>query len=99
MNSITSKSKTTQLNQRLSTIEENNVVDWITKQESLGYAPSAQVVRKVVEGILKKNGDPEPLGKHWMDGFKKRHHDRIYTKIGRKQEAERFDGFTPKTVN
>jgi hypothetical protein len=94
-----SKSEATQSNQRLSTAEENRLVDWIVKQESLGYAPTAQVVRKVVEAILKKKGNTEPLGKHWMNGFKNRHRDRIHTKIGRKQEAERFNGFTPKTVN
>jgi hypothetical protein len=98
MNGTVSKSETTQSSQRLSAAEGNRLVDWIVKQESLGYAPTAPVVRKVVEGILKKKGDSQPLGKHWMDGFKKRH-DRIHTKIGRKQEAERFDGFTPRTVN
>ena len=63
-------------------MEENRLVDWIIRQETLGYAPTAQVVRKVVEAMLKNRGDPEPLGKPWMDGFKKRHHDRIHTKIG-----------------
>jgi hypothetical protein len=98
MNGTTSKSESIQPASRLSAAEEDRVVDWVLKQESLGYAPTAQVVRSVVQAILKKKGDMKPLGKNWMDGFKKRH-DRIHTKIGRAQEAVRFDGFTPKAVN
>lgn len=44
--------------QRLSVAEENVLVEWIAKQESLGYAPTAAVVRQVVEAFMKKRGDP-----------------------------------------
>lgn len=98
MKGIVSKSEAIHPSQRLSDAEENRVVDWILKQESLGYAPTALVVRKVVESILKKKGDLKPLGKNWLEGFKTRH-DRVHTKIGRAQEAARFDGFTPKAVD
>lgn len=57
MNGIVSKSETIQPAQRLSAAEENRVVEWILRQESLRYAPSSVVVRKVVESILQKRGD------------------------------------------
>lgn len=98
MKGVVSKSETIQPVSRLSAAKENRVVDWIVKQESLGYALTAQVVHKVVEAILKKRGNSKPLGKHWIESFKKRN-DRIHTKIGRAQEAVRFDGFTPRAVN
>ena len=98
MNGIAAKSETIQPAQRLSPAEENRVVQWIKRQESLGYAPSAAVVRQVVEAIMKKRGDMSPLGKHWIEAFKARHED-IQTKISRPQEAARFDGFTPKAVH
>lgn len=64
MNGIVSKSETIQPSQRLSAAEENRLVEWIVKQESLGYAPSGVVVRKVVESLLQKKNDTKPLGKH-----------------------------------
>lgn len=98
MNGIASKSEALHPAQRLSNAEENIVVNWIVKQESLGYAPTALAVRKVVESILKKRGDSDPLGKHWTEGFKSRH-DCIRTKIGRAQESARCDGFAPRAVD
>jgi hypothetical protein len=93
-----SRDEVIQPKQRLSTAEEDHLVKWILRQESLGHAPTASVVRQVVCSILKKKGDFEPLGKHWLDGFKKRN-STIRAKIGRVTEASRFDGFTPKSVN
>lgn len=82
---------------RLSRKHEKRVVQWILKQEPLGYAPSAAVVRSVVLSILEGMGDERPLGKGWITSFKKRNPE-IATKIGRKQEAARFIAFTPKAV-
>lgn len=84
--------------QRLSRDQEEDIVKWILRQEKLGYAPSSSFVRSLVTSILKENGDAQPLGKNWLDSFKKRHPE-IISKLGRKQEASRFSSFTPKAVN
>lgn len=84
--------------QRLPPSDERRIVEWILRQESLGYAPGHGVVRAIVRDLLRERGDTEPLGKNWMDGFKKRNPS-IRTKVGRRTEAARYDGFTPKAVN
>ncbi|KAF5704109.1 hypothetical protein FMUND_12698 [Fusarium mundagurra] len=56
------------------------------------------MLRACVEAILKQQGDNKPLGKHWTTRFVKRHLQ-LSTKLGKRQEAARFDGFTPKAVN
>lgn len=84
--------------QRLSRDQEEDIVKWILRQEKLGYAPTGSFVRSLVTSLLVENGDTKPLGKNWVDNFKKRHPE-IISKMGRKQEAERFSSFTPKAVN
>lgn len=59
--------------QRLSTEQEEKVVQWITLQESLGLAPSHSQIRSFVTKILLLGGDSEPLGRRWMQSFLKRH--------------------------
>lgn len=84
--------------QRLTVEQEKKIVDWIVLQERLGCAPSHSAVRGIVERILKKKGDNQPLGKKWVQGFKKRHPE-IQTKKRVTQESARFEAFTPKAVN
>lgn len=84
--------------QRLTPAQEKRVCEWILAQESLGFAPRASTVRLVVTGMLKEGGDSKPLGRKWMEGFKKRNPE-VHTKIGRAQESSRFDGFTHKSVD
>jgi hypothetical protein len=67
-------------------------------QESLGYALTHSQLRSCVEALLRQQGDNKPLGKHWTTRFLKRH-SKLSTKLGKRQEAARFDGFTPKAVN
>lgn len=87
-----------QTNQKLSSVKEDQLVDWVIRQDALGYAPSHSIVRGIVESILRGRGVIEPLGKNWMRGFIKRHPS-IRTKMGRRMEAVRFDAFCPKAVN
>ena len=95
---IPAKVETVQRTQRLSPTQEERLTTWILKQEALGFAPLHSVVREAVISLLKLNGDNDPLGKHWIEGFKSRN-PTIHTKIGRRQEAVRFNSFTPKAVN
>lgn len=85
-------------NSRLSVAQENTIVEWILRQEKLGCAPSHSAVKNVVTSLLAEADDSEPVGRHWVERFIKRHPE-IHTKIGRIQEALRFHEFTPRAVN
>ncbi len=84
--------------QRLSQTQEEQLVTWILRQEKLGFASSLAHFRGVVSALLIQAGDSQPLGKRWVDGFKARHPE-IRTKIGRRMETARFNGFIPKAMN
>lgn len=98
LDGIKSSDQQSQPAQRLSPSQEESIATWILRQEKLGYAPTASLVRNLATSILKKNGDMQPLGKNWIASFKKRN-PQVWSKMGRKQEAERFSNFTPKSVN
>ncbi|RFN47274.1 hypothetical protein FIE12Z_8487 [Fusarium flagelliforme] len=83
---------------RSSKSQEESLLPWALRQESLGYAPSHSQLRACVEAILHQQGDNKPLGNHWTTRFVKRHPN-LSTKLGKRQEASRFDGFTPRSVN
>jgi hypothetical protein len=51
-----------------------------------------------VVALLSLAGDTKPLGKNWVPRFMDRHPD-LKRKYGRRQEASRFNNFTPKAVN
>ncbi|OBS16486.1 hypothetical protein FPOA_12888 [Fusarium poae] len=84
--------------QLLSKSQETRLVTWILRQEALGYAPSHSQVRATVAALLRQQGQGRTIGVHWISRFMKRHPD-IETKIGRRQEASRFNSFTPKAVS
>ena len=71
---------------------------WILRQESLGYAPSHSQIRACVMGLLRQQGEHPELGRNWVTRFINRRAD-LKTKMGRRQEAKRFDSFTPKAVH
>ena len=48
--------------------------------------------------MLKQQSEQPTLGRNWVARFIQRHSD-LKTKIGRRQEANRFDSFTPKAVH
>jgi hypothetical protein len=86
----------------LSINQESKLVIWILRQESLGYAPSHSQLRACVIALLKQQGNKEDhtqkLGRNWVSKFIKRHPE-LRNKIGRRQEANRFNSFTPKAVH
>ncbi|KAM5529027.1 transposase [Fusarium oxysporum f. sp. phaseoli] len=93
-----SRNERIQAHQRISKSQEETLIRWVLRQESLGYALSHSQLRACVQAILKQQGDNKPLGKHWTTRFVKRHLQ-LSTKLGKRQEAARFDGFTPKAAN
>lgn len=88
----------TQPHQHLSKNQEARLSTWILRQESLGYAPSHSQIRACVLALLQQQGSKVIVGRHWVSKFIKRHPE-IKTKIGRRQEAVRFNSFTPKAVH
>ncbi|KAG6997196.1 hypothetical protein FocnCong_v015290 [Fusarium oxysporum f. sp. conglutinans] len=83
---------------RLSKNQEDRLAFWILRQESLGYAPSHNQVRACVIGLLRQQGEHSELGRNWVTRCINRRTD-LKTKMGRRQEANRFDSFTPKAVH
>ncbi|KAJ3454193.1 hypothetical protein MRS44_018087 [Fusarium solani] len=49
-------------------------------------------------GLLRQQGEHPELGRNWVARFINRRAD-LKTKMGRRQEAKRFDSFTPKAVH
>ncbi|RKK06786.1 hypothetical protein BFJ65_g18340 [Fusarium oxysporum f. sp. cepae] len=95
---LPSKSEVTQPAQLLYKSQEARLVTWILRQEALGYAPSHSQVRATVPALLRQQGRERPIGVHWLARFLKRHPE-IDTKVGKRQEASRFNSFTPMAVN
>ncbi|KAM5527169.1 transposase [Fusarium oxysporum f. sp. phaseoli] len=80
---------------RLSKNQEDRLAFWILRQESLGYAPSHSQIRACVMGLLRQQGEHPDLGRNWVIKCINRRAD-LKIKMGRHQEAKRFDSFTPK---
>ncbi|KNB04637.1 hypothetical protein FOXG_19717 [Fusarium oxysporum f. sp. lycopersici 4287] len=95
---LPSKSEVTQPAQLLYKSQEARLVAWILRQEALGYAPSHSQVRVTVAALLRQQGQERPIGVHWLVRFIKRHPE-IDKKVGKRQEAARFNSFTPVAVN
>jgi hypothetical protein len=58
--------------QRLSTVQEQRLTEWVLIQESLGLSPTHGQIRAFAGRILWARGDTTPLGKRWMAGFLRR---------------------------
>jgi hypothetical protein len=84
--------------QHLSKNQEAHLASWILRQEDLGYAPSHSQIRACVLALLKRQGCESKLGRNWISRFIQRRPE-LRNKIGRRQEANRFDSFTPKAVH
>ncbi|KAJ3454563.1 hypothetical protein MRS44_013163 [Fusarium solani] len=95
---VPSRSEVTQPAQLLSKSQGSRLVTWILRQEALGYAPSHSQVRATVAALLRQQGRERTIGVHWVARFMKRHPS-IKTKIGKRQEASRFNSFAPMAVN
>jgi Psq-like protein/Tc5 transposase-like DNA-binding protein len=87
-----------QPNQLLTKNQEAKLASWVLRQESLGYAPSHSQIRACVLALQKQQGSKIGVGRNWVPKFIGRHPE-LRTKVGRRQEANRFNSFTPKAVH
>ncbi|KAM4058227.1 DDE superfamily endonuclease [Hirsutella rhossiliensis] len=78
--------------------QEALLVFWILRQESLGYAPSHSQIRACVEALMRQLNNEQTVGRNWVSKFIHRHLG-IKIKRGRRQEASRFNAFTPQAVH
>ncbi|KAM4064060.1 hypothetical protein HRG_012580 [Hirsutella rhossiliensis] len=72
--------------------------DGLRGGNALGYPLSQSQIRACVVTVLKQQGCDSRLGRHWVEKFIQRHPE-LRSKVGRRQEANRFDSFTPKVVH
>ena len=63
--------------------QEDRLVVWILRQESLGYSPSHGQIKACVQEFLKSTGYTKSLGRHWVPRFIKRRPE-IKNKVGRR---------------
>ncbi len=84
--------------QRLSGAQEEGLVEWILRQEALGYAPTHAQLRGIATKMLQKQGESSPLGKRWPGNFLKRQ-PRIKTKLGRRTDWQRISCTNPDNIN
>ena len=83
--------------QRLSPWQEENLVDWILIQGALGVPPTHAQICLFVSRILINNGDTQPLGKRWMQGFFARN-PQVKTLRGKSIDSRRVNGASAENI-
>ncbi len=61
--------------QRLTPEEELVVARWILRLQRWGWPPRVEQTRRMVEDMLVRKGDTEPLGVNWIQKFLRHHPD------------------------
>jgi 4-hydroxybenzoate polyprenyltransferase len=84
--------------QRFSWRHERFLADWIKEEDARGHAPGRSRVLEMAQKLLRANGDDKPLGRKWIDGFKRRNSD-VKTLIGKKIASERHNGASIEGLN
>ncbi|UPK91634.1 hypothetical protein LCI18_002569 [Fusarium solani-melongenae] len=79
--------------QKLSAEQEKHLSAWIIAQDDLGFAPSHAQVIDFAGRIARLNGNQEPIGVHWMEGFLRRN-EGVKTLRGQRLDSARFNGAT-----
>ncbi|KAL8364922.1 hypothetical protein RB595_004887 [Gaeumannomyces hyphopodioides] len=83
--------------QRIPPEQEKRLADWVLLQASLGLPPTHAEVRFFAQEILLQQGDPQPLGKHWIRGFLGRYPE-IRPGRTRRMELARVKGATTTII-
>jgi len=55
--------------QVLSEFKENSMVWWCEKLDELGHQPRLEVVKSMVQALLRRRVNAHTLGKHWLTRF------------------------------
>src|SRR4051812_31094982 len=52
--------------QRLPSLQEEFLVEWILEEALRGFPPSHARTRDMAERVARINGDLQPIGQHWV---------------------------------
>jgi hypothetical protein len=55
--------------QRLPTVVENRLTDWVLTQESISRGVTYTQIKVFAQRLLTLQGDHQPLGRHWISRF------------------------------
>jgi hypothetical protein len=83
--------------QRLHPAQEELLLCWLRDLQRQGLCPNHSTFRYIVTQLLLENGIQEPLGKHWIQRFKKRH-SVIVTGRTQAMEMKRLTALDTTTV-
>ena len=83
--------------QRLSPSQEESLAHWVRIQGTIGYPPTHATIRFIASRILANDGDFQPLGRNWMEGFLRRNAS-IKTMKGKSIESARLTNANAETI-
>jgi hypothetical protein len=83
--------------QRLTMKQEKELVGWILIQDSIGTPPTHKQVAMIAATLLPSANPPHKLGRHWIEGFVKRHPE-VRTLRGKRIDLLRANGATSDQV-
>jgi len=91
INGTLSKKETFAPYQRLSSVQEQHLTDWVLVQEVLGQNPTHAQIKAFAGRILAVKNDAKPLGRRWMAGFLRRN-PILQTKKQFRIDSQRVNG-------
>jgi hypothetical protein len=97
LNGTTNRRTAHQYRKRLSTRQEEFLIDWILEQETQGFPPSHARTREMATRIIRMNGDTQELGKRFVTKLI-RDNPRIASIVGRPIEQARINGTNPEAI-
>ncbi|KAI4835301.1 hypothetical protein E4T44_08664 [Aureobasidium sp. EXF-8845] len=97
LNGTTNRRTAHQYRKRLSTRQEEFLVDWVLEQEAQGFPPSHARTREMAARIIRMNGDTQELGKRFVTKLI-RDNPRIASIVGRPIEQARINGTNPEAI-
>src|SRR6266699_2266358 len=83
--------------QKLSSIQESRLAEWIRVQDALGLGPTHAQIRTFASRILLAGGSTAGVGKHWLEGFLRRNPS-VRTLQTRRMDAARVNGATTEVI-
>jgi hypothetical protein len=97
MNGATDTHTAHEHQQRLTSLQEESLAEWILEEEARGYPPTHVRAQEMASCVLRSNGDSRPLGKRWIRSFIQRN-PRIASVVGKKIEPSRIESTTPEQL-
>jgi hypothetical protein len=97
----TPRLETAPVNRKLSSIEEQSLIQWILNLDQRGFPPQVIDVRRMADALLAGRGQtppPPPVGQNWVSRFISRQPE-LQTKWNRKFHSQRAKGEDPVKIN